>query len=145
MFEAKIRVGIASETSRRIHVSTILEKTGTSDFVEAIVAKEDRRGRNKWEVLSERLGVVPSEAVAVDDMTQGIDAAVRAGIGKVYAATYGFHPKKKLASHIDAKQYKNVELVDNIPQLILKLSQDFEVLANRINQTPTQTTKFTSQ
>lgn len=133
---AKIPIGITSESSRRIHIDTVLERTGTNYFVKAVVGREDRLGRNKWEVLAERLLVDITKSIAVDDMTQGIDDAIEAKVGKVYALTFGFHTKKKITDHIQTKNYTNVERVDNMEQLMLKVLYDFQLISQDVRKFP---------
>ena len=119
--------GVASESSRRVYITTVLERTDTSDFIDAIVAKEDRRDEiNKWKLLAQRLGVPIEECIAVDDMKQGIIGAREIGVGKAYGVTYGYHPKKLVM------EAQPDELVSSIPMLYNKLSVDLGIAVKRV-------------
>jgi beta-phosphoglucomutase-like phosphatase (HAD superfamily) len=140
LYKSGVRTGIASEASRRIHIDTMLDKTGSSNYVMAVVGREDKRNENKWVVLAHRLKVEPKEMIVADDMTQGIDSAHQAGVGKVYAVAHerSFHSREKLSDHIQKMGYKNTEIVGDLYELQEKLTQDLKLTANRVNDTKIQ-------
>lgn len=78
-----VRVALASNSSREI-VDTALRVAGLTDAFEAIVTSDDvehpKPAPDIYLLACERLGVAPSEAMALEDTTTGIAAAKAAGL-----------------------------------------------------------------
>ena len=78
-----IGVGLASNSSRDI-VDIALAGAGLTDAFDAIVTSDDvahaKPAPDIYLLACERLGVAPSEAVALEDTTPGIAAAKAAGL-----------------------------------------------------------------
>lgn len=135
-----VRTGIASESSKRIHIDTMLDKTESNTYVMAVVGREDKGRENKWSVLAHRLKVEPREMIVADDMTQGIDSASEAGVGKIYAVVHdrSFHSREKMSDHIQKIGNKNIEIVGNLYELQDKLVQDLQITASRVKESALQ-------
>ena len=78
-----VRVALASNSSREM-VDIALRVTGLTDAFEAIVTSDDvehaKPAPDIYLLACERLGVAPSEAVALEDTAPGIAAAKAAGL-----------------------------------------------------------------
>ena len=78
-----VRVALASNSSRDM-VDTALRSAGLTDAFEAIVTADDvehaKPAPDIYLLACERLGVAPSEALALEDTAPGIAAAKAAGL-----------------------------------------------------------------
>jgi HAD superfamily hydrolase (TIGR01509 family) len=78
-----IRLGLASNSPRFL-VDDALASAGLTDRFEAIVTGEDvehaKPAPDIYLLACERLGVDPSEALALEDSASGVQAAKRAGL-----------------------------------------------------------------
>jgi len=78
-----VRLGLASNSPRRL-VDTALDQAGLTDAFEAIVTSDDvvnaKPAPDIYLLVCERLGVRPSEALALEDSASGVAAAKAAGL-----------------------------------------------------------------
>lgn len=106
------KVGIAS-SSPRVLIDAAVENLGLGDVLKVTVSTEEvERGKpfpDGYLRACELLGVDPSEAVAVEDATNGIRSALAAGMS-VVAVPPHFHPPS-------AELLAEVTVLENLGQL----------------------------
>ncbi|WP_062307694.1 HAD family hydrolase [Alicyclobacillus sendaiensis] len=78
-----VSIGLAT-SSRRAYVEPFLEKYGIQAFFDAIATADDvirvKPDPELYQLACRRLGVAPSEALAVEDSPHGAQAAIAAGL-----------------------------------------------------------------
>ena len=79
----EVRLGLASNSPRRL-VDTALATAGMTDAFDAIVTSDDvthpKPAPDIYLLACERLGVAPSDALALEDSASGVAAAKAAGL-----------------------------------------------------------------
>ena len=93
---AEWRLAIASSSNRHV-IDLVLELAGIADAFEATVSSEEvGRGKPAPDVYLEaasRLGVEPAASVAIEDSTNGIRSADRAGMRVIAVPNRDFPPE----------------------------------------------------
>lgn len=115
-------LGLASSSNREI-IDLVLELSGLADaFVATVSSEEVPRGKPAPDVYLEaarRVGVQPSRCVAIEDSSNGIRAAVAAGMA-VIAAPNPHYPPDEDARVLAAAQVGTVGEVT--PELVERAS-----------------------
>lgn len=121
---AQYKVAIAS-SSPRVLIDAAIENLGLGDVLQVTVSTEEV-GRGKpfpdgYLRACALLGVDPSEAVAVEDATNGIRSALAAGL-EVIAVPPHFHPPA-------AELLAEVTVLENLDQLTVGLVEGLRTAA----------------
>ncbi len=97
-------LGLAS-SSNRVVIEEVLTLSGLASAFQTTVSSEEvRRGKPYPDVYLEaarRLGLLPQRCVAVEDSTNGIDAAIAAGLRVVAVPNRDFPPKPEVVASAD--------------------------------------------
>jgi HAD superfamily hydrolase (TIGR01509 family) len=88
-------LGLASSSPRRL-IDAVLESAGLADqFVASVSTEEVGAGKPSPEVYLDvvrRLGVTPEQTVAIEDSSNGIRSAARAGLRLIAVPNAGYPP-----------------------------------------------------
>ncbi len=100
---AAIRLGIASNSSHR-HVEGHLDRLGLRLLFDAVTCREDvmagKPEPDLYLAAVRRLGVMPDEAIALEDSTAGTVAARRAGLWVIAVPNPSTHGHDFSAAHL---------------------------------------------
>ncbi len=100
--EAGFKLAIGSSTARA-NIDLVLEELGLKSFFQTIVSAEEvRRGKPDPEVFlkaADRMGVLPSQCVVIEDAPAGIEAGKRAEMKTIAVATT--HPRERFEGVAD--------------------------------------------
>ena len=88
-------LGVASSSNRQI-IELVLDRSGLRDFFAAVLSSQEvEHGKPAPDVyltVAKQLGVEPSDCVAVEDSTNGIKAALAAGMRTIAVPNRQFTP-----------------------------------------------------
>jgi HAD superfamily hydrolase (TIGR01509 family) len=118
---ARWRLGVASSSNRPI-IELVLERTGVRDCFAAIVSSEEvANGKPAPDVYlsaARELAVAPAECVAIEDSTNGIKAAVAAGMRTIAVPSREFRPDDEVlataAVVVDSLAEVTTDLVESL-------------------------------
>jgi beta-phosphoglucomutase len=103
MLEGLKRLGFVQaigSSAPHANLELILELTGVSKYVNAVVGAEDTtRGKpdpQVFQVAAQRLGAEPAKCVVFEDAVAGVQAAKAGGMKCVAVSFVGHHPQEKL-------------------------------------------------
>lgn len=88
--------------SADIEIEMMLESAGIADRFEFAVATEEGKGKplpDGFLTAVERLDIAPSEALAFEDSSSGIESAKRAGVPVVFIAQFAFRDRSDRADY----------------------------------------------
>jgi HAD superfamily hydrolase (TIGR01509 family) len=117
-------LGLASSSPRRL-IDAVLESAGLADqFVASVSTEEVGAGKPSPEVYLDvvrRLGVTPEHTVAIEDSSNGLRSAARAGLRLIAIPNAGYPP----ANHALALADVVVQSLDDIdPQLVTSVGRE---------------------
>jgi HAD superfamily hydrolase (TIGR01509 family) len=116
-------LGLASSSPRRL-INTVLESSGLAPWFQAIVSTEEV-GAGKpspavYQVVVQRLGVDATQAVAIEDSSNGLRSAAAAGLGVLAVPNAAFPPSEDALALADII----ITSLDEItPQLVTSIGQ----------------------
>ncbi|MDQ3905221.1 MAG: HAD-IA family hydrolase, partial [Actinomycetota bacterium] len=89
-------LGLASSSPRRL-INAVLESAGlTHQFQVSVSTEEVTAGKPSpavYQTVVQRLGVHPSQAVAIEDSSNGLRAAAAAGLGVLAIPNHAYPPE----------------------------------------------------
>ncbi len=101
---ARWPLGLASSSNREV-IDAVLEASGLADCFAATVSSEEvARGKPAPDVYlaaADRLGIVPADAAAVEDSTNGVLAAGAAGMAVIAIPNRAFPPSDEALAAAD--------------------------------------------
>jgi HAD superfamily hydrolase (TIGR01509 family) len=117
-------LGLASSSPRRL-IDAVLESAGLADQFDVIVSTEEvGAGKPSPEVYLDvvrRLGVTPEHTVAIEDSSNGLRSAARAGLRLIAIPNAGYPPAEDMLALADVV----VQSLDDIdPQLVTSVGRE---------------------
>jgi beta-phosphoglucomutase-like phosphatase (HAD superfamily) len=117
-------LGLASSSPRRL-IDAVLESAGLVDQFDVIVSTEEAgAGKPSPEVYLDvvrRLGVNPERTVAIEDSSNGLRSAARAGLRLIAIPNAGYPPAEDALALADVV----VQSLDDIdPQLVTSVGRE---------------------
>jgi HAD superfamily hydrolase (TIGR01509 family) len=117
-------LGLASSSPRRL-IDAVLESAGLADqFVASVSTEEVGAGKPSPEVYLDvvrRLGVPPERTVAIEDSSNGLRSAARAGLRLIAIPNAGYPPAEDVLALADVV----VQSLDDIdPQLVTSAGRE---------------------
>lgn len=114
-------LGLASSSPRRL-IDTVLESAGLAQRFQVSVSTEQvRAGKPSpavYQTVVQQLGVEPSQAIAIEDSSNGLRAAATAGLGVLAVPNAAFPPSEDALALadvvVDSLDAITVELVDSM-------------------------------
>lgn len=110
-------LGLASSSPRRL-IDTVLDSAGIASWFEVSVSTEEvAAGKPSpvvYQTVVARLGVDPSQAVAIEDSSNGLRSAASAGLGVLAVPNAAFPPSEEALTLADV-------VVDSLDEITVEL------------------------
>jgi HAD superfamily hydrolase (TIGR01509 family) len=110
-------LGLASSSPRRL-INTVLESAGlTHQFQVSVSTEEVAAGKPSpavYQTVVQRLGVHPSQTVAIEDSSNGLRSAAAAGLGVLAVPNHVYPPEADALALADV-------VVDSLDEITVKL------------------------
>jgi HAD superfamily hydrolase (TIGR01509 family) len=110
-------LGLASSSPRRL-INTVLESAGlTHQFQVSVSTEEVAAGKPSpavYQTVVQRLGVHPSQTVAIEDSSNGLRSAAAAGLGVLAVPNHAYPPEADALALADV-------VVESLDEITVKL------------------------
>ena len=110
-------LGLASSSPRRL-IDTVLESAGLAQWFQVIVSTEEvvagKPSPAVYQTVVQRLGVDPLQAIAIEDLSNGLRSAATAGLGVLAVPNAAFPPSEDALALADV-------VVDSLDEITVEL------------------------
>ena len=110
-------LGLASSSPRRL-IDNVLESAGLAQWFQVIVSTEEvvagKPSPAVYQTVVQRLGVDPLQAIAIEDLSNGLRSAATAGLGVLAVPNAAFPPSEDALALADV-------VVDSLDEITVEL------------------------